>query len=1059
MKRTSYSFGTNNYAINQAPVYRVFQDKFYCINHSNYLHMILRIFLTGLLYLTIAFNGFSQKTQIYTQSDAEFRRGIDLFQKQKYGAAQRCFEGIINTGSLSDESIIGDARYYAAICAIELFNEDAGSLMDQFIKLNPENHRIEYASFQMGRFEYNRKKYPDAIKWFQKVDKYSLSGDDFSEYCFESGYCYFMTNDFDKARSAFTEIKDIDTKYTIPAIYYYSHIAYTQKNYETALQGFQRLSNDETFGSIVPYYISQIYYLKKDYDKVIDYAPGLLDSINENRVAEMSRIIGDAYYRKGKYKEAVPYLEKYEKKAKTLSPADKYELAFVYYKTGKYADAAKFFEQAVNGEDTLAQNASYHLGDCYIKLNEKNKARMAFSSASRMDFDKVIKEDAMFNYALVTYELSYSPFNEALNAFIEYLKTYPNSARSDEANNYLVQAYIGTKNYKEALVSLDKIRTMDSRTKKAYQHVAFFRGLELYNNLAFEDAGKMFDKSLKYREYDKNIAARSYYWKGETEYRLKRYDEAIDNYNKFLETPGVIETEEFKLAGYGLGYAYFNKKNYVSASSWFRKYDATMKGSKTKLVADAYNRIGDCYFMAPAYWEAINYYEKSITLNTSDPDYAMFQKGFSLGLVDRHEKEIETLNQLIAEYPNSAYIDDALFELGRSYLSTQNTSKAISSFNKIIEQYPNSSYVKKALLQLGLIYYNADKYDEALVNYKKVVAGFPGTPEAKNALTGIKNISVDKNDVDSYVKYISSIGGAVSVSVSEQDSLSYTVAENLYMTGDCDKSSESLKHYIENFPNGNFILNAQFYKAECNYRQEQYDEALVSYNFVIGKPKNTFTEQALTNACRINYNKGNYQAAIDDYTLLENVAELKNTLMEAHIGKMRCYYNLNDFNNTIEAANKVLSTEKISEEMVRESRFKVAKSMLGLNKPDSALVEFRKVAKEVKSTEGAESKFRIAEVYYNQGDYDKAEKEVFSFIEQNTPQQYWMAKAFILLSDVYVKKGDKFQANQTLHSIIDNYEIKTDGIIDLAKQKLETIGKMDLKNDTTKENDIQIQLK
>ena len=42
----------------------------------------------------------------------------------------------------------------------------------------------------------------------------------------------------DKARNAFNQIKDTDTKYTAPALYYYSHIQYTQGNYETALEGF-----------------------------------------------------------------------------------------------------------------------------------------------------------------------------------------------------------------------------------------------------------------------------------------------------------------------------------------------------------------------------------------------------------------------------------------------------------------------------------------------------------------------------------------------------------------------------------------------------------------------------------------------------------------------------------------------------------------------------------------------------------------------------------------------------------------------------------------------------
>ena len=110
---------------------------------------------------------------------------------------------------------------------------------------------------------------------------------------------------------------------------------------------------------------------------------------------------------------------------------------------------------------------------------------MAFSSAAKMDFDPEIQEDALFNSALLTYELDYSPFNEAVQALNEYLDKYPNSKRSDEANNYLVMAYLNAKNYSLALASIDKIRDKNNEIKKAYQKIAYYRGLELFSNSKF----------------------------------------------------------------------------------------------------------------------------------------------------------------------------------------------------------------------------------------------------------------------------------------------------------------------------------------------------------------------------------------------------------------------------------------------------------------------------------------------------------------------------------------------------------------------------------------------
>lgn len=67
---------------------------------------------------------------------------------------------------------------------------------------------------------------------------------------------------------------------------------------------------------------------------------------------------------------------------------------------------------------------------------------------------------------------------------------------------------------------------------------------------------------------------------------------------------------------------------------------------------------------------------------------------------------------------------------------------------------------------------------------------------------------------------------------------------------------------------------------------------------------------------------------------------------------------------------------------------------------------------------------------------DDCENEIMDFISKNTPHQYWLAKSFILLSDVYLSKDDIFQAKHTLNSITNNYTVLDDGIVKEAKRKL-----------------------
>ena len=76
----------------------------------------------------------------------------------------------------------------------------------------------------------------------------------------------------------------------------------------------------------------------------------------------------------------------------------------------------------------MAQNAYYHLADSYLKTNQKTAALNAFKRASEMQFNPVIAEDALLNYARLSYEIgnSYESPSVVLQRFVEtYPKTKP----------------------------------------------------------------------------------------------------------------------------------------------------------------------------------------------------------------------------------------------------------------------------------------------------------------------------------------------------------------------------------------------------------------------------------------------------------------------------------------------------------------------------------------------------------------------------------------------------------------------------------------------------------
>jgi len=620
-------------------------------------------------------------------------------------------------------------------------------------------------------------------------------------------------------------------------------------------------------------------------------------------------------------------------------------------------------------------------------------------------------------------------------------------------------AYLNAKNYRLAMTSIDKIRNKNNEIKKAYQKIAYYRGLELFNNLSFTEASELFTASIKYGVNDNTLYALSLYWKGEAYYRKGDYRQAIENYNNFLAQPGVTKLSEYPLAQYNLGYCYFSIRQYADAALWFGKFAGQGNTQKQEILTDAYNRLGDCYFVQMEYSRAIVWYDNAIKSGKGNTDYALFQKGLAQGVTGKDKDKIQTLNQLVNAYPGSAYKPDVLFQMGESYVKLNQPDQAIANYKKVVSDYPKSSYVKKALLGLGLLYFNSNRNPEAVQCYKQVIKDYPGTDEAANAIIGLKNVYVDLNDVDAYYTYINGLGVLTSSDLIEQDSLSYLSAEKIYMSGDYPRASKSFSTYISNHPEGRYLLNAHFYKGDCNYRANEYNEALSSFDFVIAKPKNRFTESALLGASRIKFRSKEYAIAANYYSQLEGVAEVKNNLLEARLGMLKCYALLEEYDKVGDLADKILLTERLSPDQERETRFAKAKALMARDREMLALTEFQKVAREVKSAEGAESKYRVAEIYYKRKETDKAEKEVSDFANKTTPHQYWMAKSFLLWADIFTDKGDDFQAIQTLQSLIDYYEKTDDGILTAAKEKKKQLtDKQVIKATPAEQNEVEIDL-
>lgn len=972
----------------------------------------------------------------YETAQEEFDAAIQLYDAEMWGGSRAAFAQFIDNWDNDAQILSADAKYYHAVSAKRLNNNDAPSLMTKFIRECKQSVHRHDMYYHMGDYYLLNGSEKKALDWFVKASDLKVDPSNRNDLLFKTGYCYFATGKHRKALSYFDRIKGT-SEYDSAVKYYRAHVDYESGNLNEALKAFVAIEKDAGFSDVAPYYIAHIFYLQGHYAEAIRYAEPLSKG-KDKKSAEMTRIVADSEFMLGEYGKAIVNYEELTSKTKKVTRADNYHMGMTYYNLGKYEEAAKSLSQVTGEKDELSQNAYYHLASCYVKNNEKQRARTAFEAASKYDFDKAIKEDAHFNKLKLAYELNFTGFNEIVSDFVNFIDTYPNSDKTDEAYDYISKALLTTKNYKQALATMEKIQHKNLKIYTAMQRLSFYRGLELYTDLKFDEALEFFNYSLEYGDYDKKLKARAYYWKGECYYRQNNHLEAAEQeYLKMINAYGSSELDEFTTAHYNLAYTYFNRKKYGDARKWFMKYVGLYNTVDKRLISDAYNRLGDCLYVQRDFRPAINYYDQALKTSAAVGDYSMLQKGICLGLSANNKEKINQLKTLIATYPKSQYCANAYYEIARAHVAQEEIKDAIYNFKVVKEKYPKGSLAAKAMVQLGLLYYNNSEYDNSMAFYKRVINEYPSTPEAGDALAGLRNVYMEQGNFEGYLAYTNTLGSFARMDSREQDSLMFTSASKLYLKGDFESAKPALQKYLERFSDGRFVMASNFYLAECYYRDGNKDQALASYEYVANQPRSIFTEDALLRSGELTYKAKDYTKALEVFKRLENESEVETNKVEAIIGQMRCMEKMGDRQSCITSADKVIEMPQTSPEIMREAKYLKAKSLISLSRTNEAIPSLKELAENTKSVEGAEAKYLLAQAFYDQGSLEASEKEVMDYIENGTPHQYWLARTFVLLADIYHDKGDDFSARQYLENLTENYNADDD-INDMVAKRLST---------------------
>jgi tetratricopeptide (TPR) repeat protein len=1007
----------------------------------------------------------AQESVIYNQDYfSEYLLADDLFRGTLYGPSKTTFESFLIKDKRPQFSNINrlttNARLDQVISSLRMGEEDAESKIKEYIVKEYNKPASIPAILEFASYCYNEGDYNEAIAYYDMIsDPTTLSEMEMSELAFKKGYSYFINKKFTEASQEFKVAKELRNTYFYNINYYYGMSQYFQNNYDVAIESFKRASGSKTYESQIPYYISQIYFAQKKYDNLIIYAEDKIKDKSIENIKDIRLLLGQTYYIKQDYYKAIDHLEYYEANTDKLTAEEFYQLAFTQYKLNKCEKSIKSFKELTGLDNKMGQMSNYYLADCLIKTGDKNTAKSALKRVMSMPYEGNMKEEATFNYAKLSAELSND--REAINILVDFTDK---SIYYKESQDIINDLLVNSGDYENSIKIIESLPKLSDRIKSTYQMLAIKNSALLLAEENSKLAEVYIDKSMTY-PLDRTYNAQAHYYKAQLRYNEGKYEKSLKHLEYYFEQANGIsdlpEESSQYLAHYLQGYNKLKLKQYKKAGVDFKnaivginlqrekiKNDAIL----SRLLPDAFIRTGDCLFKEKEYTEAKKFYDQAISRRQGGYIYALYQRGLIEGLIGENEAKAKTMTEIISKHAGSEYADDAYMQLGDLYLSSGNLDKASIYFMDLMNNFGNKSeYYLSAHLKLGLINFNLGNYDNALYYYNKVLASKPNVDEQKQALAAVQEIYVDKRlNPDGYLNYLDSMG--FKPEGLSRDSLAYHLALSLFDNAEYPKAVESFTSYLTKYPSGFYATDAKYNRAESNNVLKAYESSFNDYESIINQGSNKYYNRSIYKAALIAYNYTlNFDKAFKYYQMNEALAQDQGEKFQAQLGALRSAFKLSKDNEVIAYGKKVAESLNATTTERASAYYYMGKSYYKLNDLVSSSASFNQVERYINNSQAAEARYMLAEILFKQGKITEAQKAAESANEKNNSYSFWIAKGLLLLSETYIIENDFLNARAAIEAVIDNF--KDDPSINaLAKEKLEEIKKKEAANNRIKQN-------
>jgi len=391
-----------------------------------------------------------------------------------------------------------------------------------------------------------------------------------------------------------------------------------------------------------------------------------------------------------------------------------------------------------------------------------------------------------------------------------------------------------------------------------------------------------------------------------------------------------------------------------------------------------------------------------------------------------------------------------LFQQAQFEIEQGNYQAAADGLSQLIRSGSNSRYIPYAFLRRGASFFNLKQYDRTIGDYTNVIQQFPSHPAAQEALIPLQealNLSGRSGEFEKYLEIVKKSAP----DNKGLEGLEFETAKNFYFDQQYQKAITSLNAFLSSYPQSAKMQEARYYVAESYYRLREYDKAFPIHKELSSDMSFSMAGKSIARVAEIEFKQGKYEDAIKSFHAVERMSSNKKDQNNAWSGLMESYYFTAQYDSADVYAKKILEQGNVNAGAQNKASLFLGKTAMARGDFETAKDEFLNTLNAARDEYGAEAKYLLAQIFFEQKDHKACYETLISLNNDFGTYQEWVGKSFLLLADNFTAMEDIFQAKATLQSLIDHFPLQN--VKDEAKRKLTLLEQREIEKEKQTEAD------